>query len=86
MDMSTGPHFDINWMEIALTTALGCIGWFVSRTVASFEKTVGVLFKKYEGLADAHDDLRSEFDTLKGEHIATHGGRRDYDPPQRVKH
>lgn len=83
--MAPVAEITINWMNIVFTTALGVIGWFINRTVRQFEKTVNVLFTKHDKLEEDHNELRSEFDQLKGAHVVNHtGGRRGYDPTERI--
>jgi hypothetical protein len=79
------------WLAIAagVQTFIGMlitiIGWFGARTLKSVESSIKVLFRHHEDLEKDHNSLRSEFDTLKGEHNheMLNGGRRVYDPPLR---
>jgi hypothetical protein len=74
--MSTPPnpswfeHVDL--MQVSIVSLLLVITWFLVRTLHSIEKSINILFKKYEAIESKHDDLRGEFYQLKGEHTAQH--------------
>lgn len=70
----------IDIFRAALVAALALIVFFAKRTLSIFDKNQSVLFEKHEKLENKHDDLRSEFNQLKGEHIATHFDRRHKEP------
>ena len=82
-------HVDL--MQVIIVGLLGVIIWFGKRDRASLSTQIheikSVLFKKLTALETRHDALKSEFDVLKGEHNheMLSGGRRSYDPPERIK-
>ncbi|MDD2365169.1 MAG: hypothetical protein PHN84_03300 [Desulfuromonadaceae bacterium] len=63
-------HVDL--MQTMMGSLFLILGWFMIRTLHSIEKSIGILFKKYEEIDKNHDALRGEFNQLRGEHIARH--------------
>ena len=63
-------HVDL--MQVIMGGMFMALGWFMIRTLHSIEKTLCVLFKKYEEIDKKHDCLRGEFNQMRGEHIARH--------------
>ena len=76
-------HIDL--VQLTIVGLLTFIGYMVKRSVDNLDRTVDLLFAKYDGLQREHNELRSDFDQLHGEHKGIHssGGRRAHDPGER---
>lgn len=64
----------------------GAACFFAVRSLRSIDTSIKVLFEHHEALEKEHNELKGDFKEMKGRCDATPhpGGRRGYDPTERV--